>query len=69
MTYRGTVKNGRIELEPGLHLPDGTVVQVEPMAPTVDAADGLTEDAVSTGIPDLASEHNHYSYGTPKDGQ
>lgn len=30
MTYRGVVKNGKIELEKGTPLPDGTPVRVEP---------------------------------------
>lgn len=29
MTYQGTVKSGKLELERPLSLPDGTVVQVE----------------------------------------
>jgi Holliday junction resolvasome RuvABC DNA-binding subunit len=28
----------------------------------------LDAHAVETGIPDLAEEHNHYLYGTPKRG-
>lgn len=31
MTYRGVVKEGRIELEAGVALPEGMVVQVEPV--------------------------------------
>ncbi|NUO82032.1 antitoxin family protein [candidate division KSB1 bacterium] len=31
-----------------------------------DSAFALAELAVETGIPDLAREHDHYLYGTPK---
>lgn len=31
-----------------------------------DAAFDLASLAVKTGIPDLAAEHDHYLYGTPK---
>ncbi len=38
MTYRGTIKNGSVILEPGIELPDGAQVEVllatEPTAPT-----------------------------------
>ena len=33
-----------------------------------DLADFLKSIAVHTGIPDLAAEHDHYLYGTPKRG-
>jgi len=32
----------------------------------IDAAYNLSSLAIRTGIHDLASEHNHYLYGTPK---
>jgi hypothetical protein len=66
MTLCGTVRNGKVELDPGVELPDGTVVRVEPLDSVPDPADGLCDDAVPTGIPDLATEHDHYTYGTPK---
>ena len=31
-----------------------------------DLADLLTQCEVDTGIPDLAQQHDHYLYGTPK---
>jgi predicted DNA-binding antitoxin AbrB/MazE fold protein len=34
-----------------------------------DPAFDLSDLAVETGIPDLASEHDHYLYGTPKRGK
>lgn len=71
MTYRGRVKNGIVELEPGANLPDGTVVNVEPAQ--TQATEGELSElfqieryAVSTGMPDLATNLDHYLYGSPK---
>ncbi len=36
---------------------------------TRDPAYDIASLAVHTGIPDLASEHDHYLYGTPKRNQ
>jgi hypothetical protein len=71
MTWVGTIKNGAVILDPGLVLPDGTRVRVVPLDTSADfdPADNLPDLAVSTGIPDLASEHDHYIYGTPKRGE
>ena len=73
MTYRGTVKDNVVVLEPGVKLPDGTPVQVEAGAlPTSgssaegDALFHMGELAVETGIPDLATNAGHYLYGHPK---
>jgi hypothetical protein len=66
MTYLGTIKNGKVELEQGIHLPEGTPVRVEPLISDEDPALGIAEEAVHTGIPDLAKQHDHYIYGTPK---
>ena len=66
MVYQGTVRNGKIELENGNALPDGTVVRVEPLDNKGDPADGLGDEAASTGITDLASQHDHYIYGGRK---
>lgn len=66
MTYLGTVRNGKIELEPGADLPDGTPVRVELLADDKNPAIGLANEAVDSGIEDLATQHNHYIYGTPK---
>ncbi|MBI3049037.1 MAG: hypothetical protein HYY76_12090 [Acidobacteria bacterium] len=64
--YFGTVKNGRIELEPPAGLPEGTRVRVEAIADD-DPAYHLGDDATDVDLPvDLASEHDHYIYGTPK---
>ena len=83
MSYKGTVKNGVIVLEPGASLPEGMRVQVEVvvqpekplpqtrMAPEDDPLFDMGKYAVKTGIRDLATNADHYLYGHPKvtDGQ
>jgi hypothetical protein len=69
MVYFGTVKNGKIELEPPAALPEGTRVRVE-TAPDDDSAYHLGDDAADIDLPDdLAGEHDHSIYGTPKRGR
>jgi hypothetical protein len=80
MVYQGTVQNGLIVLENGVHLPEGAPVRVElvnaespqqSLAAEDDALLRMSELAVDTGIPDLAVNIDHYLYGHPKvtDGQ
>jgi hypothetical protein len=77
MTYRGTVKQGVVVLEPGATFPEGTTV-------TVSAVDGdsVTPPAPQPntlgrrlmkyagavkGLPsDMARNHDHYIHGTPR---
>lgn len=73
MIYRGTVKHGVVELENGVTLPDGTQVNVEPLAMREqpagtrdDALFAMSDLAVDTGIEDLATNVDHYLYGHPK---
>lgn len=75
MVYFGTVKNGTIVPEPGVRLVEGSTVRIEPIeipsprAPDpvqADPADDLSRFAVRSGIPDLASRHDHYCNGAPK---
>lgn len=76
MSYKGTVKNGVVVLEPGADIPENTVVRVEPLAvqqPKTAVADAdldpiwrMAELATDTGIPDLAVNLDHYLYGHPK---
>ena len=76
------VKNRKLEIRAPASMPDGTVVRVEleVVKPTANgkvkrkktAADEeyplswMGRHAIDTGIPDLAEEHDHYIYGTPK---
>jgi hypothetical protein len=76
MTFRGTIQNGRLVLDRGGALPDGTKVEVSVRpdgakatrrAPKAD--DSLTKlaaRAVRTGIRTLADDHDSLAYGPPK---
>jgi len=74
MVYFGKVQNGKIVPEAGARLTEGTTVRIEPVEtagaaparPGMDPFDSLGDDAVDTGITDMAAEHDHYAYGTPK---
>jgi hypothetical protein len=71
MTYKGTVKDGVVILEPNTSLPDGTEVRVEPVPTTTEPPTwaevfkdvmGKAQDLPS----DLARNHDHYLHGAPK---
>ena len=71
MTYRGKVLGGVIVPEEGAQLPEGSEVRIEievrPQAPAEpDALFSMAELAVETGVPDLATNVDHYLYGHPK---
>jgi hypothetical protein len=77
MTFRGTVRNGKVELEPGADLPEGAPVTVDLRSrtarkapknydPLSDPAFRIGELAVPFGRKDGSREHDHYAYGTPK---
>ncbi len=82
MTYQGVVQNGNVVLHDGATLPEGTLVSVVPVTPTVpEAAAGgdpptvwqkLAElgrwaETQPSDLPtDLAANHDHYLHGVPK---
>ena len=76
MIYRGHVENGIVLLNDDARLPDGTVVNVEPVeaAASADEAEIPTlferlKDVVGIveGLPaDFAENHDHYLHGHPK---
>lgn len=74
MSYRGRVQNGVVVLDGNLKLPEGAVVQIEPItaAESVGTDGGWAKDLLEMagtvrGLPsDLARNHDHYLYGTPK---
>jgi hypothetical protein len=67
MTVRdAVVQKGQLVLKSPLELPDGTVVRVQVDEPVQHPLTWLAEHAVDTGIADLAEEHDHYIYGSPK---
>ena len=81
MSYRGTIKNGVVILEPGAKIPEGTSVRVEPEPALIESVKRspitykdldpvwkIGELAVPTGIPDLSINADYYLYGHPKVG-
>lgn len=80
MVYQGTVQNGVVVFTAGIPLPDGTPVNVAPIATRsnsevkdddLDPIFRMGERALDAGIPDLSINIDHYFHGHPKvtDGQ
>ena len=76
MVYQGTVQNGVVVFENGVQLPEGTRVRVElikeerpqeKQSPKddIDIVFRMGDYAIDTGIPDLATNVDHYLYGHP----
>jgi hypothetical protein len=67
MGFVGVVSKGTVVLPPDANLPDGTEVRVEPL-PAKPLSQRLSDviGIVHGGPPDLAENHDHYLYGTPK---
>ncbi len=73
MRFRGQVKCGVIVLDGEVRLAEGAVVRVEvetaePAAETAVSSEleRMGDLAVETGVPDLATNIDHYLYGHPK---
>jgi hypothetical protein len=78
MVYRGHVERGVVVLDDAITLPDGLAVNIEPSVNGRQEAavgeDGetlgqklLKHAGKAVGLPrDLAENHDHYLYGTPK---
>ncbi len=71
MTYRGHIKNGVVVVDGGADLPEGAEVQVVLLAagdPGTTLGQRLMKySGKAEGLPsDLARNHDHYLYGTPK---
>lgn len=72
MVYRGTVRNGVVEIDGDNGLPDGTRVNIEPVvesgaeAPADRSLFDMGRRAVPIGQSDLATNLDHYLYGHPK---
>lgn len=60
MICRGIVKNGRVELPPGVNLPEGTCVQVEPLADD-SSADDAASDREGTTLQDWLVEWRQFA--------
>ena len=73
MAWFGKVQHGKIVVEPGTRLTEGQIVRIEPVTQSTehqtqidsDPADRIGDDAVESGMSDLASQHDHCTYGTP----
>jgi hypothetical protein len=70
MSYKGKVTNGVVVLPPEVKLTEGEEVEVTPIPRSAegDFTEMLTGIAKNVeGLPtDLARQHDHYLYGTPK---
>ena len=75
MSITATVENDTIKLPPGVHLPDGTEVSIEPRTPrktTETPVQTLAERyadliGITDALPeDMAENHDHYLHGAPK---
>ncbi|MEO0430993.1 MAG: hypothetical protein AAF151_04780 [Cyanobacteria bacterium J06656_5] len=78
LSVKGTYRNGSVELAETIDKPDGQAVIVTflDQVPAVlfsesntwaELDDILNECQISTGINDLAHQHDHYIHGVPKD--
>ena len=71
MSYKGTVKNGVVVLPPGVKLPEGAVVKVEPLE-FLTESDRSIQAVLKLAKPrpywpkDYALNHAHYVKGHPK---
>ena len=78
MTYKGKVTNGTVVLPPDAHIPEGTEVEVTPVASPSNGGSELRESptlyetlqnfvGIFEGLPsDFAENHDHYIHGAPK---
>jgi hypothetical protein len=73
MTYRGHIKNGQITLDEPVALPEGAKVNVNVEVvsngqelPTIWEQLREMAGTVEGLPPDMAENHDHYLYGTPK---
>jgi hypothetical protein len=68
MTVRDAIiQSGQLVLANPLPFPDGTRVKISVEPTTDDPLLFLANHAVATGVKDLAEQHDHYLYGTPKE--
>lgn len=78
-TVKAIYERGALRLTEPIELQDGTRVDVIVITPEPDNGDQagthssrttledlIAQCAIDTGIPDLAHQHDHYLYGTPK---
>jgi hypothetical protein len=76
MTLHGQVRGGVIVFDPPVNLPEGADVQVQVLQPEAQQPSAELPSlydrlkpfvGAAKGLPaDLATQHDHYLYGTPK---
>jgi len=69
MTFLAAIQNDTIKLPPGMHLPDGTQVTVEPENPTGPSFAERYAEFIGVDKdlpPDFAINHDHYLHGARK---
>lgn len=67
MSYIGKVKKGTVVLPPGVNLPEGTPVRLEPVQEETLAKRLKNVIGSVEGLPpDFAENHDRYIHGTPK---
>lgn len=67
MSFVGKVSKGAVVIPPGVNLPEGTPVRIEPVREETLAK--RLKDVIGSveGLPpDFAENHDHYIHGTPK---
>lgn len=63
--FEASVQGGQLVLSSALPFPDGTKVLVRVESPDDDPLLFIGSNAVQSGVPDLADQHDHYVYGVP----
>lgn len=67
MSFVGKVTKGAIVIPPGVNLPEGAPVRVEPLKEETLAKRLKSVMGSVQGLPpDFAEHHDHYIHGTPK---
>ena len=75
MSFTATVENDTVKFPAGVHLPDGTKVNIAPVVADIERqpppqtfAERYAEfiGAWKDGPTDLAENHDHYASGAPK---
>lgn len=76
LAVKGTYQNGTVELSEAVNRREGQAVIVTFLEESTEAAvedeardeigEILADCQISTGIRDLAHQHDHYAHGTPK---
>jgi hypothetical protein len=67
MSFVSKVTNGKIDIPPGIDLPEGASVRVEPLKENTPATRLTGIIGSVEGLPrDFSAQHDYYLHGTPK---